>query len=63
MKTRPYTLVLKFALNELFDNRLAQRFKAHYLGFKLASSTFVLSILDIDLIAISHKHCAFNTPE
>ena len=33
---------------------------AQYSGFKLATSTFVLSILQFIFIAASHKHCAFT---
>ena len=29
-------------------------------GFKLATRTFVLSILEFIFIATSHKHCTFN---
>ena len=31
-----------------------------YSGFKLATSTFVLSILELIFIATSHKHCPFT---
>ena len=31
-----------------------------YSGFKLATSTFVLSILEFIFIVTSHKHCAFT---
>ena len=34
--------------------------KVHYSGFKLATSTFVLSILMFILIATSHSYCAFT---
>ena len=33
----------------------------HYCGLKLAASTFVLSILDVDLNATFHKHYDFTT--
>ena len=33
---------------------------AQYSGFKLAISTFMLSILEFIFIATSHKHCAFT---
>ena len=33
---------------------------AQYNGFKLATSTFVLSILEFIFTAASHKHCAFT---
>ena len=31
-----------------------------YRGFKLATRTFVLSILEFIFIATSHQHCAFT---
>ena len=34
--------------------------RAQYSGFKLATSTFVLSILEFIFVATSHKHCALQ---
>ena len=41
--------------------RYQRSHSAHYRGFKLATNTFVLSILEFIFIATSHKHCTFTT--
>ena len=41
-------------------NAREENMKPQISGFKLATSTFLLSILELHFIATSHKHCAFT---
>ena len=62
MKSCPWLLAFKLTIFVVHLRGKACYKRGHsaqYSGFQLATSTFVLSILDIDFY--SHKHCAFTT--
>ena len=42
------------------NSSIDRKKRAQYSGFKLATSTFVLSMLEFIFIATSHKHCTFT---
>ena len=59
----PWLLTIRlafFMVVERDEARYQRGHSAQYSGFKLATSTFVLSILEFIVIATFHKHCTFN---